>query len=280
MIAQDKIELIKQQVDLAPFIRSCGIELKKSGSSYKGYCPFHEDKKNPSLSVTPSKRLWQCFGCGRGGDVIDFAREFDGTDFNATIEKLKSYIPTTAPKTPTSTTKKPVKKKNDTLLTPAHYKLLQRVVDFYHTAFLEDTRARDYLYNRGITEPAVFADHKIGFANGTLLNVLPDDGETIVKLKELGILNNRGKEHFYGCATFPLYDVNNSPVGMYGRRVEGMGNTASHLYLPGERRGIFNRLGARNTVVHLAESILDCLTLINAGIKNTEQPHPGRCRLP
>ena len=74
MIEQQRIDTIKQSVDIAPFIRSCGIELKQSGKSYQGYCPFHEDSKSPSLSVTPCKQLWQCFGCGKGGDVIDFAK--------------------------------------------------------------------------------------------------------------------------------------------------------------------------------------------------------------
>ncbi len=244
MIDQQRIDTIKQSVDIAPFIRACGVELKQSGKSFKGYCPFHEDRKSPSLSVTPAKRLWQCFGCGKGGDVIDFAKEFDGTDFNSTVEKLETYIPAAGLK---SSKRKPVKKKRDPEpppLTPAHYKLLQRVADFYHTAFNEDSRAVDYLVDRGISNKKLFSDYQTGFANGTLLNVLPSDGETIIRLKELGILNKKGKEHFYGCVTFPLYDSNNNPVGMYGRKIHEFDNgSISHLYLPGVRKGIFNRQG-------------------------------------
>ncbi len=157
-------------------------------------------------------------------------------------------------------------------LTPVHYKLLQRVADFYHTAFSEDPRAADYLADRGITDKSLFADYKIGFANGTFLNVLPNDGETVERLKELGILNDKGREHFYGCATFPLYDANNNPVGIYGRKVSQFekDNLPKHLYLPGERKGVFNRQGAKSgTEIHLTESILDGLALINAGIRNT-----------
>ncbi|HIP40414.1 MAG TPA: hypothetical protein EYG88_13750, partial [Desulfocapsa sulfexigens] len=168
--------------------------------------------------------------------------------------------------------KKPVKKKRESEappLTPAHYKLLKRVADFYHTAFNEDPRAMDYLNDRGIINKQLFSDYQTGFANGTLLNVLPSDGETIIQLKELGILNTKGKEHFYGCATFPLYDSNNNPVGMYGRKLPEF-NGADHLYLPGKRCGIFNRQGITNeSAVHLTESILDSLTLINAGTRNT-----------
>ncbi len=273
MIEQERIDTIKDGVDLVPFIQTCGIDLKKSGKSYKGLCPFHEDDKSPSLSVTPSKKLWQCFGCGKGGDVIDFARAIDGSDFDTAIAKLEGHLAVT-PSKKTKSKKKPVKKKTEEApaLTPGYYKLLKRVVDFYHTAFNEDPRARDYLQDRGITDKSIFAAYQVGFANGTLLNVLPDDGETVTQLKELGILNAKGQEHFYGCATFPLSDANNNPVGLYGRKVFEFEkeNHPCHLYLPGERKGIFNRQAAKSgPVVHLTESILDGLALINAGIKNT-----------
>jgi len=265
MIDQQEINTIKQNVDLAAVVQSCGIDLKKSGQSYKGYCPFHEDTKSPSLSITPAENLWQCFGCGAGGDVIDFIRKHDGISFKEAVVQL------TGKESP-KLQKKPVKKKRESEappLTPAHYKLLKRVADFYHTAFNEDPRAMDYLNDRGIINKQLFSDYQTGFANGTLLNVLPSDGETIIQLKELGILNTKGKEHFYGCATFPLYDSNNNPVGMYGRKLPEF-NGADHLYLPGKRCGIFNRQGITNeSAVHLTESILDSLTLINAGTRNT-----------
>ena len=175
MIEQEKIDAIKNYVDVAPFMQACGVALKKNGKGYKGHCPFHDDQKTPSLSVTPSKQLWKCFGCGKGGDIFEFVQLFDRIDFKAAVAKLTTYLPGAD-----SVPQKAVKKKTEkvTALTPAHYKLLQRVVEFYHTAFNEDLRAMDYLQDRGITDKTLFADYKIGFANGTLLNVLPDEGET------------------------------------------------------------------------------------------------------
>jgi hypothetical protein len=166
--------------------------------------------------------------------------------------------------------KKAVKKETEKgkPLTAALTKLLARVIDFYHTAFCEDPRAGAYLATRGITGKQLFSDHKIGFANGTLLNVLPAEGEIMEQLRELGILNAKGNEHFYNCVLFPLYDLVGNPAGIYGRRIEGEG--ASHLYLPGARKGLFNRQAAKaSQFIHLTESVIDSLTLINAGIKNT-----------
>jgi DNA primase len=146
------------------------------------------------------------------------------------------------------------------------------VVDFYHTAFAEDARAAEYLAKRGITDNHLFSSFKIGFANGTLVSVLPDEGDITSELRELGILNDRGAEHFYGCVTFPLLDPAGNPVCLYGRRVDGMekADGPPHLYLPGPRRGLFNRQAARlDKEIILTESILDSLTLMSYGIHNT-----------
>lgn len=82
------------------------------------------------------------------------------------------------------------------------------------------------------------------------------------------MLNDKGKEHFYGCITFPLYDLAGNPAGIYGRRMIGKG--AEHLYLPGSRRGIFNRQAAKaHKEVILTEAVIDAATLLAHGINNT-----------
>jgi DNA primase catalytic core len=262
MIEQEQIEAIKQSVDLVALVRSRGVPLKKNGKGYKGHCPFHEDNKTPSLSVTPDKNLWQCFGCGAGGDAIRFVELFDKVDFKAAVQFLSG---SEARGQKTEDRKRSPEPK---VLTAAHIKLLARVIGFYHTAFSEDPRAREYLQQRGITDNGLFADYAIGFANGTLLNVLPDAGEIRKQLREIGILNDKGTEHFYGCVTFPLYDLAGNPAGIYGRRIKGMGQGVEHLYLPGQRRGIFNRQAAKAGRIILTEAVIDAVTLINAGIKN------------
>ncbi|MFH2059836.1 MAG: CHC2 zinc finger domain-containing protein [Pseudomonadota bacterium] len=84
MIDQTTIESIKANTDIKLLIESKGIKLKKIGKGYFGLCPFHNDK-NPSLSITPSKNEWHCFGCGKGGDVIRFVELFDQVDFKEAI---------------------------------------------------------------------------------------------------------------------------------------------------------------------------------------------------
>jgi len=266
MIEKDKIEAIKHGVDLAALVQAKGIALKKNGKSWFGLCPFHNDK-NPSLSINPTKNLFQCFGCGAAGDVIRFVELIDHVDFKEAVKRLSDNgLQVMPPKPSRPASAQPPG------LTAKLQKLLARVIEFYHTAFGEDPRARQYLEKRGITDKAVLSAHKAGFANGTLLNVLPAEGEVKSQLKQLGILNERGKEHFYGCATFPLYDADGNPAGIYGRRIDEAAHpgSARHLYLTGERCGLFNRQAARaHKQIILTESVIDSLTLLCAGITNT-----------
>lgn len=68
------------------------VDLKPSGTSLKGLCPFH-DEKTPSFVVSPSRQMYKCFGCGAGGDVIEFVQEIDGCSFVDAVEKLGGQTP-------------------------------------------------------------------------------------------------------------------------------------------------------------------------------------------
>jgi hypothetical protein len=111
---------------------ACGVDLQRVGRGYKGHCPFHEDSKSPSLSVTPGKNLWKCFGCGKGGDIIEFVRLFDRVDFPTAVTKLTTYLPGGGEGD--GKAKKPVKKDPSPAepatehpgLTPVHIKVLAR----------------------------------------------------------------------------------------------------------------------------------------------------------
>ena len=63
------------------------MQLKRAGVNYTGLCPIHKEK-TPSLVVSPGKGIWKCFGCGRGGNLIDFVMEADGLGFREALEKI------------------------------------------------------------------------------------------------------------------------------------------------------------------------------------------------
>jgi DNA primase catalytic core len=269
MIDQEKIDAIKQGVDLVALVESRGVTLTKNGKGYKGLCPFHEDK-DPSLLVNPGQNLWNCFGCDKGGDVIRFVELIDGVDFKEAVKRLSVENPP-----PRRTAKTAVKDpgpagREEKKITIQEKKLLARVAGYYHHTFSEDLRGLDYLKGRGITNNQSFTDFAAGYVNGSLKNILPDDPEVIGTLKNLGILNQKGNEIFYNCVVFPLYDREGTITGLYGRNIDPDCG-ANHLYLAGARNGLVNPARGvvkRSSTILLTESVIDALTLYDQGFTN------------
>ena len=263
-IEKETIEAVKTGVDLAALVQSRGIELKKNGKGLMGLCPFHNDT-HPSFSVNPSTNLWQCFGCGAAGDVIRFVELFDKVDFPQAIKTLAADAPQLA--APQKTTAP----KESPSLTVKDYKLFARVVDYYQHTFAEHQAGADYLKNiRGIHHNQSLKDFGTGYVNGTLPDILPEDDAVLSSLKKIGILNKNGRESFYNCVVFPLYDVKGAIVNLYGRSIDEE-NGIPHLYLPGKRRGLVKLargMAKRTQTVLLTESVIDALTLYDQGFKN------------
>jgi len=91
-------EDIKQSIDLAEYIRSCGIELKPHGKNdLVGRCPLHPETKG-SFVVTPSKQVFHCFGCDKAGDIFKFVEYYHNVDFKTAKEILEKYLSVGTPK--------------------------------------------------------------------------------------------------------------------------------------------------------------------------------------
>ena len=85
------IEAVKQRVDIERVMEHYGLSLKRTApDQLMARCPFHDDK-TPSLSVTPSKGLWHCFGCEISGDVIDFITRIEGVDFPQALARAADF---------------------------------------------------------------------------------------------------------------------------------------------------------------------------------------------
>ena len=262
MIDREHIEALKTSVDLVGLIRSRGIALRKNGKGYKGLCPFHKDD-TPSLSVNPDQNLWQCFGCQAGGDAIRFVELFDKVDFKAAVQLLAG----SEDRGRKTEAGKAVKEEKPDL-TVKEKKLLARVVGYYQHTFAEDQRGLDYLKVRGISDLQSMQDFGVGYVNGSLRSILPDDEEIKATLQKVGILNRKGNEVLYNCVVFPLYDDEGHILNLYGRSIDPESGV-SHLYLPGPRRGLVNRQAVkRSSSIILTESVIDALTLYAQGFKN------------
>ena len=192
MIEEEQIEAINQGIDLKGYIESRGIALKRKGKGFVGLCPFHE-YTNPALSVNTTKNLWQCFGYSAGGDVIRFVELYDKVTFPAVVDRLSGIRVEGSAKRKTTEDEQ-----QSPALSVKEQKLLARVVAYYQHTLTKDRNGLDYLKKeRGIEDLQPIKDFGVGYANGTLRDILPDDEEVSAGLKKIGILNPKGRELFY-----------------------------------------------------------------------------------
>lgn len=249
LIDKREIERVKRANELVGFIRSRGVTLTPRGKQLVGLCIFHDDHE-PSLVVDAKKQLWNCLGaCHEGGDVYRFVMKADGVDFREAHRRLGGQ----------EAEAKSVGVEDQ--------QWLERAVDHYHARLLETPAAQDYLRSRGITAAEFVTSFRVGYADGTLAAKLPAEGRRA--LRRVGVLTGSGRELMRGCVLFPLVAAGGANsghvVGLYGRSIEGR----RHLYLPGERRGVFNPQGAKNTEeVIITESVIDAAALWSAGLRN------------
>jgi DNA primase len=282
-VTKDGIERIKAANDLSAVVAERGIEVKKKSRVVVARCPFH-DEKTPSFTITPSKGLYHCFGCGAAGDVIGFVTKHDKVSFGRALEILAKRagldlktlmeerprvvrpVPAEAlalPATPSKPATSPSGNGHGAAAVPAGA-LLARVVEHYHKTFCEREDAQAYLRQRGLIDRDLLRALKVGYADGSLLKRVPRGGELRDHLLSLGVITPEGRELLGGCVVVPIPDpATGAWTNLYGRGLR----TPRHCYLPGPLRGVLNFQAARlSPEVILTESVLDALSFHQAGI--------------
>ncbi len=294
-LPQDQINRIKQDVSLLKLVEQQGFTVSKQGKDFVVHCPFHEDD-TPSCVISPKTNLFHCFGCGEGGSVIDWVMKLQGLSFRRACELLLNDIGAVV-----DAPAKPVKRSQSKTLSSslaadllaAPEQSLTLVTEFYHQTLLASPEALGYLEKRGLNDPRLIKQFKLGFANRTLAYHLPPgdriEGKKVrEQLKQVGLLRDTGHEHFNGSLVVPVMSIDGryaagagsagatqhtqgNVVEMYGRKVTRKltKGTPKHLYLPGPHAGVWNVEGLQlEAEVILCESLIDAMTFWVHGFKN------------
>ena len=169
-------------------------QLRKAGARFTGLCPFH-DERTPSFSVNPADKLYYCFGCGAGGDVISFVRETEQLDFAQAVEFLAERFRVTLEYEESSPERDAERSRRERLLA-----LLEQAASFYERYLWESDAgkpAREYLAGRGLGED-VCREYRLGLAAGgaTLARKAREKGFTGAELSAAGLVNRRGNDYF------------------------------------------------------------------------------------
>ena len=213
-IMADDIARVRAATDIVAIIAE-HTEIKRSGRQWMARCPLHGER-TPSLSVSPGKGVYYCFGCQRSGDVITFVQEIEGLDFAGAVELLAGRAGIRLHYTSTDETAARSRRKR--LL-----ESVNKARDFYHQRLLDGGDAgpaRHYLRSRGYDGDLV-RRWKLGWA--------PDDWDRLAKylglsdedLRDsgLGFVNRGGRQQdfFRGRILFPISDERGDVVGFGGR---------------------------------------------------------------
>ncbi len=216
----DTVERVKEAADIVEII-SAYTELRRTGERQMGLCPFHEER-SPSFSVDPREKLYHCFGCGVGGDVIKFVEEKEGLGFPEAVEVLADRYGVEIAREAEDPRAEEARRRRGRL-----GELLERTAQFY-AAYLweskEAAKAREYLESRGLGEEVLRA-LGVGYAPSAWDQVLTRGQRAGFDVAELGAVGlvQRGQkgghyDRFRARIMFPVRD----PRG----RVQGFGARA------------------------------------------------------
>jgi len=205
----DFYEEVRKAADIVEVIGEY-LSLKREGSNYKAICPFHGDT-DPSLSVSPSKQIWKCFGCGKGGDVIKFVAEYENISYFEAAKRLASKY---GIKVPTFGNKK----------RSPYEETLLKVSEFYKENLLKFKHARDYLLKKREISPEWIKEFQLGFSpTGEALVEFAKKEGIFETLRELGHIVDGKREPidlFWNRITIPIFDAYGRLRGFAGRRTD------------------------------------------------------------
>jgi DNA primase len=210
---------VREAVDAADMVEvvSARTQLRRSGARWTGLCPFH-DEKTPSFSVNPQDKLFYCFGCGVGGDLITFVRETEQLDFAQAVEWLAERYRVTLEYEESSPERDAERSRRERLLA-----LLEQASAYYERCLWDSAAgegAREYLRGRGLGEE-ICREYRLGLAPGgaTLARKARAKGFSGAELAAAGLVNRRGNDYFAGRLLFPLADARGRVRGFQARKL-------------------------------------------------------------
>ena len=214
-IKDDSVREVVAAADMVEVV-SGRTALRKAGARYTGRCPFHEER-TPSFSVNPGSKLYHCFGCGKGGDVITFVRETENLDFAEAVEWLAERFRVQLQYEETSPQLEASRQRRDRL-----HALLEQATAFYERYLWESAAGapvREYLAGRGLGD-AVCREFRLGLSPGDgLARKAQEKGFTREELKAAGLVNARGNDYFPPRLMFPLADARGRVIGFQARKL-------------------------------------------------------------
>ena len=283
LVSQSTLEQIRAANDIVDII-GAHVPLKRNGANFVCLCPFHKEK-SPSFNVNPSRQIFRCFGCGKGGDVFTFVKEYENLDFMDAVRRLaeRARIPLEMDNDPAVRDQRSIK---DQLL-----KLHEAITQRWQQCLAGEAAgqvAREYLERRGVHPDAVL-EFRVGAAPEAwddTVNWAKAKGFSPELCETAGLILRRDSggwyDRFRGRLIFPICDEQGRVIAFSGRVLQGDEKQAKYVNSPetpifSKGRVLFALDKAKRPILDagkaiLAEGQLDTIACHSAGIRNVVAP--------
>lgn len=279
---RSSVEEIKSRLDIVEFIQGY-LRLQKAGINFRANCPFHGEK-TPSFFVTPTRQIWHCFGCGKGGDIFSFAMEIEGIDFSEALKLLATRAGVILAR------EDPALRSERNRL----YDINEAATLIFQYVFSRTPAVQEYAAKRGLTEDTI-KKFRIGFCPQSwdfLLKDLLKKGFTKEEIERAGLIikspdGSSWYDRFRSRIIFPITDFNGRVIGFGGRIFTDPAQTSANKdkteakYINTPQTMIYDKssvlygfdkakqeIRAKNNVV-VVEGYMDCVMSHQAGVIHT-----------
>jgi DNA primase len=275
MPTDSTLEEIKNRIDVVDLISEY-VHLKQAGQNWKGLCPFHSEK-TPSFTVSPSKQIYHCFGCGSGGDIFSFLVKYENVSFPEAVRILAKKAGVTLKES----RKDAVPAGEKEVLLNMH----KDAVSCFQQNLAKNAKAGEYLTRRGISSEArkIFS---LGYAPrtwDTLMTYLTRKGYKAEMIRKAGLATQGTKglyDTFRDRIMFPIHDLKGDVIAFGGRSIGG--DEPKYLNSPetilfNKRRVLYGLHQAKDSIkktgyVLFMEGYLDVITAHLYGFTNAAAP--------
>ncbi len=271
---EDIINEVRDKSNIVDTI-SKSINLKKIGYNYKGLCPFHSEK-TPSFTVSEEKQIFNCFGCGEGGDVFTFLMKHENIEF---IDALKILADDTNVMLEKKNINLELEKTKDIL-----YEINREAARHFYRNLFNDRRAYSYLIGRGIDKETI-KTFGVGYARDSwsnLLDYLKSKDYKEEDIEKAGLITYSKKteryfDKFRGRIIFPIINTRDNIIGFGGRSIDNA-NQPKYLNTPetpvfSKRNNLYGlnivKKHSKSDKVILVEGYMDVISLYKYGIVNS-----------
>lgn len=280
LISQATIQQILNRIDIIDVVGSF-VKLKKRGTNYLGLCPFHNEK-SPSFTVSPTKEIYKCFGCGKSGNTISFIMEHEKYSYVEALKWLANRYNVTVEETEVSPEQRAQQQVADSL-----YILNGFAQQYFSNVLFQDTEGQDiglsYLHERGFTD-YILEKFQIGYCkesrNAFVTEAISKqyNRDLLIKSGLVALRNEDLVDNYRGRIIFPVHNTTGKVIGFGARIIRKNDRAPKYINTPENEiyiksRILYGMYFARQVIDKFDECLLvegytDVVSLHQAGIEN------------